>query len=54
MTVIGGGGGLSHKKANTSRSCFVCLDALRRSQQFFSHVGTLSGYNQYKAEDKVS
>ena len=36
---------------------FVCFDALQPSQQFFSHVRSLSclpGLNQYKAEDKVS
>ena len=30
--------------------CFVCVDALRPSQQFFSHVGMfycIPGLNQY-------
>ena len=40
--------------ANISRSCFVCFDALCPSQQFFSHVGTFLGINQYRAENKVS
>ena len=34
---------------------FVCVDAERPSQQFFSHVGTeppLSGYNQYFSESE--
>ena len=26
---------------------FVCVDALRPSQQCFSHVGTFPGLNQY-------
>ena len=37
--------------------CFVCVDALHPSQQFFSHDGMfscLSGLNHYLAEDKVS
>ena len=35
---------------------YVYFDALRPSQQFFSHVGTiscLSGFNQYLAADKM-
>ena len=37
-------------------SLFVCVGALHRSQQSFSHVGMISclpGLNQYEAEDKV-
>ena len=43
----------------TDSSClFVCIDALKPSQQYFSHVWTIAflpGFNQdYKAEDKES
>ena len=36
---------------------FVCVGALHRSQQSFSHVKMISclpGLNQYEAEDKMS
>ena len=47
-----------HFKDFLSYSCnfvlLVCFDALRPSQQFFSHVGAIPcrpGLNQYKAAD---
>ena len=47
-----------HTRTSKSRRLplFVCVDALRPSQQYFSHVKTIScfpGLNQYLAEDKV-
>ena len=36
--------------------CIVCVDVLSPSQQFISHVGTISylpGLNKYLASDKV-
>ena len=33
--------------------CFVCADALRPSQQIFSHVVTFPVFSQYEAKDKA-
>ena len=47
----------SSRRLRIAKFAFACIDALRHSQQFISHVRMISclpGLNQYQAEDKVS
>ena len=40
-------GDLERKACIAQVFLFACVDALRLSQQFFSHVGTIPGFNLY-------